>query len=366
MNKNRLYLILLLVFSVVFTSHAQDEAAFSEDIAAEFQSILDAQSASIGVLLRIESADGVFSSATGYSKLEDEIPMQATDSFRIGSITKMVTAALALRLAEEGLLSLDDKLADWLPEIAAELPNGEQITLRHLLSHSSGLFEPFESTLFTIRILGGYFEHQWTAEAYAEEILPLLGGAYFAPAEGWHYSNANYHFMGMVLEKAAERPIQELYQDYIYEPLGLEQSYLANFDEPLGNLVDGYNALQNPRNVSTWNASVAWAAGGLVSTTEEVAIFTRAVLTGAFFKDENSLNEMLTTVPIAEGYSYGLGVFMTPDGFIGHNGGTPGFNALTYYNPETETIIVIGQNTETADYTPLLESLVSKLTELGL
>lgn len=366
MKKSRFFLSLLLVFAFSLFSHAQAEAAFPAEISAEFQSILDAQSASIGVLLRIESADGIFSGATGYAKLEDEIPMQASDSFRIGSVTKMYTAALTLRLAEEGLLTLDDKLADWLPEIAAELPNGDAINLRHLLSHSSGLYEPFESPLFVLRIMGGYFEYQWTPEEYAAEILPLLGGAYFEPAAGWHYSNANYHFLGMLLEKAAEKPINDLYREYIYEPLGLEQTYLANFDERIGNLVDGYNALENPQNASNWNASVAWAAGGLVSTTEEVAIFTRAVLTGTFFQDANSLNEMLTAVPIAEGYSYGLGVFMTPDGFIGHNGGTPGFNALTYYNPNTETIIVIGQNTETADYTPLLESLVSKLAELGL
>ena len=94
-----------------------------------------------GAVLLVDSPQGRFLEATGVSSLEDQTPMQVTDAFEIGSITKSFTAAVALQLQEEGVLSLDDSLAQWLPEMAAQVPNGEQMTLRQLANHTSGIWD---------------------------------------------------------------------------------------------------------------------------------------------------------------------------------------------------------------------------------
>ena len=94
-----------------------------------------------GAVLLVDSPQGRFLEATGVSSVEEETPMQAGDVFEIGSITKSFTIAVALQLQEEGVLSLDDPLSQWLPEMAAQVPNGEQITLRQLANHSAGIWD---------------------------------------------------------------------------------------------------------------------------------------------------------------------------------------------------------------------------------
>jgi pimeloyl-ACP methyl ester carboxylesterase len=94
-----------------------------------------------GAVLLVDSPDGRFLEATGVSSVEEQAPMQVTDVFEIGSITKSFTVAVALQLQEEGVLSLDDPLSQWLPEMAAQVPNGEQITLRQLANHTTGIWD---------------------------------------------------------------------------------------------------------------------------------------------------------------------------------------------------------------------------------
>ena len=107
-----------------------------------------------GMVVWIDAPDYRFEGASGFADLADDTAMPPEDAFRIGSVTKMFTATVIVQLAEEGVLNLDDPLALWLPDVAAALPNGDQITLRHLLTHTSGLFnivehESYWADLFT-------------------------------------------------------------------------------------------------------------------------------------------------------------------------------------------------------------------------
>ena len=94
-----------------------------------------------GAVLLVDSPQGRFLEATGVSSIEEETPMQVSDAFEIGSVTKSFTAAVALQLQEEGVLSLDDPLSQWLPELAAQVPNGDQMTLRQLANHTTGIWD---------------------------------------------------------------------------------------------------------------------------------------------------------------------------------------------------------------------------------
>ena len=97
-----------------------------------------------GMIVWIDAPEYRFAGASGSANLADDTPMPPEGAFRIGSITKMFTATVIMQLAEDGVLTLDDPLALWLPEVAEQLPYGDQITLRHLLTHTSGLFNVVE------------------------------------------------------------------------------------------------------------------------------------------------------------------------------------------------------------------------------
>ena len=151
--------------------------------------------------------------------------MQVTDALEIGSITKSFTAAVALQLQEEGVLSLDDPLTQWLPEMAAQVPNGEQMTLRQLVSHSSGIWDYGDPILEA-----GATDTSLRQKTFSpEEIMAYVlenGNPEFDPGEDQAYSNTNYILLGMALEAATGQSMAELYQTRIFTPLGMANTLL--------------------------------------------------------------------------------------------------------------------------------------------
>ncbi|MBN1967206.1 MAG: serine hydrolase, partial [Anaerolineae bacterium] len=152
-----LTLILVTLLPGVIATAQGGAQAFPPDVVAEIQAAMDdltAQGFPPGMVVWIDAPEYQFAGASGVADLMDETPMLPEGAFRIGSITKMFTATVIVQLAEDGLLTLDDPLALWLPEVAEQLPYGDQITLRHLLTHTSGLLhyvehEAYYADLFT-------------------------------------------------------------------------------------------------------------------------------------------------------------------------------------------------------------------------
>jgi CubicO group peptidase (beta-lactamase class C family) len=134
-----------------------DPQPFPAEVVAELQAEMDALTAGElppGMILWIDAPEYRFAGASGSANLAEGTAMPPEGAFRIGSITKMFTATVIMQLVEDGVLTLDDPLALWLPEVAEQLPYGDQITLRHLLTHTSGLFnvvehEAYYADLFT-------------------------------------------------------------------------------------------------------------------------------------------------------------------------------------------------------------------------
>jgi D-alanyl-D-alanine carboxypeptidase len=161
------------------------------------------------------------------SSLEDGTPMQVDDRLEIGSNTKSMTVVLIAQLQEEGVLSFDDMLSDWLPEQAAQLPNGDPMTLRQLAQHTVGLWDYGDDI-----IDGGVDDPDLLEKGYTPEELVQhavdSGTPYFAPGEGgkWKYSNTGYILLGMIAEKVTGQSLGELYQERIFDPLGLETAVL--------------------------------------------------------------------------------------------------------------------------------------------
>lgn len=354
------FLLLLVLLTTSFIATAQDDPqAFPPDVAAAIQAEMDDLTAGglpPGMIVWIDAPAYRFAGASGFADLTDDTPMPAEGAFRIGSITKMFTATVIMQLAEDGVLTLDDPLALWLPEVADQLPNGDQITLGHLLAHTSGVFhyvehEMYYADLFTEAVIDAETGSVTLACAQRDPHDTLTRYVYekdalFEPGTSWYYSNTNYTLLGMVIEEATSMPLAEAYHTYIYEPLGMESTFLDCYEDPITDVVHGYSGFgETVSDVTELHESIGWSAGGLVSTATDLITFARGLFGGALFDDPESLVAMTTATP---GTFYGLGVMLQED-YMGHAGAIAGFRTLLEYAPESDTVVVMLYNIDVAD-----------------
>ncbi|MCO5185543.1 MAG: beta-lactamase family protein [Anaerolineae bacterium] len=333
--------------------------AFPPDVVAEIQAEMDALTAGTmppGMVAWIDAPEYQFAGASGSANLMDDTPMSPEGAFRIGSITKMFTAVVIMQLAEDGVLTLDDSLTLWLPEVVEQLPYGDQITLRHLLTHTSGLFnvvehEAYYADIFTEMVVDeatGNVTLDCVERDPNDTLARYVYGkeAQFEPGKQWRYSNTNYTLLGMIIETAAEMPLAEAYRTHIYEPLGMTSTFLDCYEEPVIDIVHGYTgAGDEMADVTELHESVGWSAGGLVSTAADLTTFARGLFGGALFDDPESLVAMTTAAP---GSAYGLGVMLQGD-YMGHAGYIAGFRSVLNYAPELDIVVVMLYNHDGAD-----------------
>lgn len=326
---------------------AQGPDTLPPDVAATIQALLDETTASgviPGVALRIETPRLTFSAASGVQDRATGALMTPNAAFPIGSVTKMFTAVLVLQLAEQGVLALDDPLAAWLPEIAARLPHGDAITLRHLLQHTSGVADYIESLPFLMAYLGEPTAI-WEPNQIIEQAL-LIDDAAFAPGTAWAYSNTNYVLLGLVLERAAGQPVAEQYRARIFAPLGLADTVMAGDGAPPPTVVHGYSTMvpgQDMADTTAWSLTPAWTAGAIISTPGDMAHFLRALFAGELFQQPETLAAMLD-VARSQGGRYGLGVMQFDPYTWGHIGGIPGYVTHVLYAPDDALAIVVMMN----------------------
>ena len=351
--------MMLLLFSFIVTTAQDDPQTFPSDIVAEIQAEMDDLTTTglpPGMVVWIDTPEYRFEGASGFANLTDKIPMSPEGAFRIGSITKMFTATVIIQLAEDGVLTLDDPLSLWLPEVADKLPYGDQITLRHLLSHTSGVFsvvehEAYWADIFTeaeIDEEAGIITLDCVQRDPHDTLARYVYGkdAYFEPGAGWYYSNTNYTLLGMVIELTTDMPLAEAYRTHIYEPLGMESTFLDCYEDSVIDMVHGYTGFGDTMtDLTELHESVGWSAGGMVSTASDLTTFARGLFGGALFDDPESLVAMTTPAPDS---SYGLGITIHEE-YMGHAGYIAGFRSVLNYAPESDMVVVMLYNNDGAD-----------------
>lgn len=269
---------------------------------SDLQRVVDAGSP--GALVYARSGDRTVSAAAGRSSLRPRRAARPTDRFRAGSITKSFVATVVLQLAAEGRLGLDDPLSRWLP---GQLPNGDAITLRQLLSHTSGLAE-YTGDPRVNEPFAGDPGYRWQPSALAGIAATIPPAA--APGAKWAYANTNYLLLGLVVERVTGRSLRRVLHDRILAPLRLKGTSFPAGPRIGGRHVHGYIP-QGGRllDVTGYSPSSAWAAGALVSTTRDLATFYRALLGGRLLPAAQ-LKAMRTVAPVARlgrgGYGLGL------------------------------------------------------------
>jgi D-alanyl-D-alanine carboxypeptidase len=255
--------------------------------------------------------------------------MQPGLHFRVASVTKPFVATVVLQLVAGGRLSLSDTVEHWLPGI---LPYGNQVTVRQLLNHTSGVpdYEPI-----VLPTLYGSFQGRFRAWT-PQELVALVADQPpdFPPGTRSSYSNTGYVLAGMVVEAATGHTLGQELARRIFGPLGLRDTFFpVNAPGIPGPSSRGYSlplgAEESPLlDFTVLNPSLAWAAGALISDLGDLTRFFRALLGGRLLPP-GLLAEMTTPVPTGQpGFGRGLGLIVidTPAGrLLGHDGAIPGF-----------------------------------------
>ena len=275
----------------------------------------------------------------------------------------MFTAVTILKLMEQGVVSLDDPLGQYLPaELVSHLlvidgqSYGEAITVRQLLNHTSGLGD-FSNGVDVDGNGISDFKELVLAEPdtiwdetmvldWAIENTPPLG----QPGELFGYSDTNYQLLGMIIEAASGMALHEAYRQLIFEPLEMTHTYFE-FREPVVVGEDGRSVSNAYYNGVLWNEldshSYEWGSGGLVSTAPDLNNFLWAWVTGALFDDPVSQEAMTTWITTPDcGTSYGMGLYRfvyeeCDIAGLGENIGHPGlFNSFAFYWPEQNATLI--------------------------
>lgn len=289
--------------------------------------------------------------ASGVGEVSTNTPVRADDRFRIGSVSKTYVAVVMLQLAGEGKLSLEDTVDKWLPKL---VPNGSAITLRQLLNHTSGIPNYEEHPQYMAPYLAGDLAHVTTPQQLVA--MGTSQGQLFPPGTKSVYSNTNYTVAGLVIEKATGTTLAVQLEQRIFRPLKLDATSLPSDPGLTGQHAHGYYVLGAPpaMDVTGFSPSIGWAGGGLVSTTDEVTAFYRALLGGKLLS-AGLLGQMMTTVPGSNGEPYGLGLAqrtLSCGTFWGHSGNFPGYMVESYSTADASRQATIAVNLDPNSMSP--------------
>ncbi len=310
-----------------------------------------------GATIGITLANGdSFGLATGYSNRAKKIPMKAGDFMLAGSVGKTYVSAVALQLVQAGKIDLNAKIEKYLGDEKwfAQLPNAKDITVRHLMNHTSGLLRYEFNPNFIKDLLKNPYR-VWKPE---EQVAYLFGSkAPFEAGKGWDYSDTNYIVLGMIIEKVTGKSYYDLAKKRILEPLKLENTK-PQVSPKIKGLVQGYAGKENPFGGNdlmakdgrlSFNPQFEWTGGGMVTTSEDLSRWAKAKYEGKAFSSD-MLTEMLKGVDspqLGRGAKYGLGVIIRPTSkglTYGHSGFFPGYITEVMYFPKEKIAIAVQVN----------------------
>ena len=383
-----LLLILTWLFSLLITSQPNPTSAATSDLVEDFQSALDAFQKQYGfpgatdAYVLPDGTAGV--AATGFADIEAGTPMTVQSRMLSASIGKTFVGATVIALSREGVLDLDIPVSRWLGDRQwfTRLPNHGAITLRHLLTHSSGLPDHVHLDSFVTEL-----SHKWRKKGnpFLPEALirfVLDRQPLFKAGKGWAYTDTGYILIGLVIEKATGRSYYDEIKERFLTPLGLTLTTPAD-RRFLPGLAAGYMAADNafgfPRKTTSvdgalvWHPGFEWTGGGLVSNSRDLARWGSALFGGNAMSSPY-LDELLNSVPISPDtpdiqYGAGVGIYRTgPFGPVyGHGGWIPGYSSSLRYYPDHGIAIAFQINTDIGivdDTTPVMHEMEARLAEI--
>jgi CubicO group peptidase (beta-lactamase class C family) len=279
----------------------------------------------------------IYEGARGKANIELSRELSVSSEFKLASITKQFTSAALLMLQEQGKLSITDKVHKYLPNLAPQLSD---ITIEHLMSHTSGLYRNPKN----IR------KHREAAISL-DDLMTLLmkENIKFPPGKQMSYSNSGYLLLGKIIEVVSKQTYGQFIEANIFNKLGMNNSYygskINNSKEVIGYYQTRRAGIKKAKPI---DVSWSYAAGGLVSSVDDLAIWYRSLSQGLLIS-EQSYKMMITGFKLNDGsfsrYGFGLNnIKIHNHNAIIHQGSTPGFKNSAVYFPEEDIYIAVLSN----------------------
>ncbi len=320
----------LVILLVCFAIQAGNSQTIDTTSLNAFFKALDDNNKFMGSVALSKDGKILYSKSIGYSDVENKTLLNENTMFRIGSITKTFTATLVMKAVQHGVLNLDQKINRYFPP----LQNSDQITVRQLLYHRSGVRD------FTgVEEYGTYMTQPKTKNELLDIIVALPSD--FLPDTKAEYSNSNYVLLTYILEDIFKRPYASLVKQYILDPAKLNHTFYGGTIDPHRNEAYSYAYDGTWIKEAETNMSIPQGAGGLVSTPLDLIRFAEALYSGKFLSEPN-MKEMLTFKD-----QYGMGMIVVPFNEkigYGHGGGIDGFSSIFYYFPEDKVAFALTSN----------------------
>src|SRR5436190_13995007 len=340
---------------------------------AALQTMMDATAKELlipGAVVLLRTPQGDFTAATGTTQLNTKNPPRADTYFRIASNTKTMSAAVIMQLAQENKLGLNDPVSKYVPGV----PNGDNITIAQLLEMRSGLYNYTNDPIISATIDTDPAKVWIPAELLA---IAFAHSSNFPPGAKYEYVNTNYALLGLVAEKIDGKPLGQAMHDRLFGPLGLQHTLLPastvnTLHEPFshGYLYGSSSValvgeplyppeLQAaaragtllPKDYTEVNHSFAAAAGPVISTSDDLATWIKALVAGRVLDPAyqrrwlDSLKPEDPSKPEGQKYGYGIAqVSWGPNTVYFHGGETPGYNSKISYDPANDLTLIVWTN----------------------
>ena len=340
------FFILILLLSQAGLESCRDKVNESpltkEDILVSFMNNTQIQMQAPGWMLGIKTPKEFYEVAEGKANLNDGTDMHTDELVRIGSITKTFTATLVLILCDEGILHLNEKLESYYPNFL----NADKVSIRQLLKHTSGMVSWDEDDDIRNQIFNNTGD--WTIDKLIDwaSTQPF----HFDPGTGFHYSNIGYFLLGKIIEQSTGSTVASLIQEKISVPLKLSKTFMAEDPHPVGDVVHGYDGssgsvvdMTGTPQADAINYKLAWTAGGMLSTIDDLTVWSRALVYGKLLSDSLHKQQLPKPEPPSQHNpywsGYGMGISQT-DVWFGHTGAVCGYICNMSYNIKDDVTII--------------------------
>ena len=322
-----------------------------------------------GSFVLLQTPQGEFIVSYGTTKKNHQKPPHIQTHFRIASNTKTMTAAVIVQQAQEGKLNFQDRVSEYVDDV----PNGDQITIEQLLNMRSGL-DTYTSSCQIIASLDTDPDKVWKTDEILDIALNMP--PYSFPDFEYFYSNTNYALLGVIAEKIDDKSLSVIFENRLFKPLHLKNTLLpkaksnklprpfshgyqfvdssyALIDKPFSPYVKASvrNGTYEAMDVTFQNPSYASAAGGVISTAYDLAIWIKSLVTGQLFNNKyylkwlNSLKPQDPTQPNGQQYGYGISqIRFSGNRLFFHGGELPGYNSAIAHDLVNDITLIVWTN----------------------
>lgn len=357
---------LLVLVSVLFGCKNQKQTSQHEALRAQIDSVLLTVPDFSGVVLVASNGKPIYHKAFGYRNFESKVPLDTTDIFELASVSKQFTAMVIMMLKEDGLLNYDDPIEKFLPGLPYS-----NITVRHLLTHTSGLPD-YQAIM----------DQHWDKSKVAgnEDILTYLikyqPPVLFLPGEKYEYSNTGYVLLGSIAEKVSGQDFIALCREEIFHPLKMESTDIRSLEEKkvIENFALGHIFVEERQqyiradsfpssNYTIWLGNRK-GPGRISSTSTDLLLWDRALYKGELVSSQ-TLQEAFTPMKLANDSLsyYGFGWMLNKNNphIVFHTGDNPGYKTkIVRFTDQDKTLIILCNNAH-AKFASIVDALESMI-----